>query len=61
MVQGKSNKPDILDGRKNGQSQYTRKTNQMNKEIDKKNKEMNKEIDKKNKELNKKMNKILKY
>ena len=50
MVQGKSNKPDFLDGRKNGQSQYTRKTNQMNKEFDRK-----------NKELDKKMSKILKY
>jgi len=49
MVQGKSNKPDFLDGRKNGQGQFTRKNNQANKEFDKM-----------NKEVSKKMNKILK-
>lgn len=44
MTKGKSNKPDFLDGRKNGQSQITRKTNDANKQFDKMNKEMNKEM-----------------
>jgi hypothetical protein len=46
MVQGKSNKPDFLDGRKNGQSQITKKTNEANKQWDKMNKEMNKKFKK---------------
>lgn len=42
MTKGKSSKPDFLDGRKNGQSQITRKTNEANRQYDKMTKEVNK-------------------
>ena len=45
MVQGKSNKPDFLDGRKNGQGQFKRQIKQANKEFDKMNKEVSKIMD----------------
>ena len=44
MTKGKSDKPAIFDGRKNGQSQMMRRINNINKSIEK-------DVDKQNKQL----------